>query len=142
MKPKTSVWAPRTKVPTMKPHVKPRPAMGGPKMAGSHEGMYVTFITGAQSGADSMGDRRVCEQTGKVCYRGPNEARQAHRHAHYRIRVYRCDWCPAWHVTNGEKANRQSSRGDWTQEQQWQHGTNDTRRQRSRRRERSSIRKC
>lgn len=59
-----------------------------------------------------MGERRRCDACGKVCYRGEHEARLAHRAAHYRIRVYWCDDGRAYHVTNGEKRHRQSSRGD------------------------------
>lgn len=34
-------------------------------------------------------------------------ARRAHRKAHYRIRVYHCEYCAGYHVTNNEKRHHQ-----------------------------------
>lgn len=39
----------------------------------------------------------------KHAYASVKAARRAHRKASYRIRVYRCDACHAWHVTNQDK---------------------------------------
>jgi hypothetical protein len=46
--------------------------------------------------------RRVCGTTGKACYGGRNDARKAHRQAGYRLRIYECPDCGAWHATNAD----------------------------------------
>ena len=43
-------------------------------------------------------------------FRGLHDARKAHTRAGFRIRVYRCDECRAFHVTNAEKSARKYGR--------------------------------
>ncbi len=40
---------------------------------------------------------------GKRCYPSERDAREAHRRVAWRYRVYWCDECEQFHVTNGEK---------------------------------------
>jgi hypothetical protein len=42
---------------------------------------------------------------GKRAYQSTRQAREAHRRAGYRLKVYRCDRGPAYHVANPEKAS-------------------------------------
>lgn len=49
---------------------------------------------------DEGSEEAVC---GKLCHESKHAAKVAHKHAHFRIRVYYCDGCHAWHVTNNEK---------------------------------------
>lgn len=39
----------------------------------------------------------------KRCYPSASAAKLAHTRAHFRVRVYRCEQCLAWHVANAEK---------------------------------------
>jgi hypothetical protein len=48
---------------------------------------------------------RLCE-CGKRCYPSRSQARQAHRTAAFRVRVYRCGLSGAFHVASGEKRSR------------------------------------
>ena len=48
-------------------------------------------------------DRPSCPNTGKIRYTSASQAKRGHAHAHFRIRVYRCDWCGGFHATNAEK---------------------------------------
>ncbi len=47
---------------------------------------------------------RYCEVTGKRMWRGQREAKRAHSKAHFRIKVYRCPACGAFHATARDKA--------------------------------------
>jgi hypothetical protein len=42
----------------------------------------------------------------KRAFRGVHAAKMAHLHAGFRIRVYQCDTCGFYHVTNDEKRHR------------------------------------
>lgn len=46
----------------------------------------------------------------KKTFTSIDAAKRAHRKASYRIRVYRCESCGAFHVTNDEKNGRARSR--------------------------------
>lgn len=48
------------------------------------------------------GKRPVCDR--KRCYTSEDEAMRAHRRANWRIRVYWCAECTAYHVTNDDKS--------------------------------------
>lgn len=43
-------------------------------------------------------------------FRGKSEARQANKSAGFRLRVYWCEVCHAFHVTNGEKSRSRADR--------------------------------
>lgn len=43
---------------------------------------------------------------------GKHDARLAHRKCGYRLRVYRCQDCRGWHVTNSEKRHRAENRNE------------------------------
>lgn len=52
---------------------------------------------------------------GKRGYPSERDARDAHRHASFRFRVYWCEQCQAWHVTAAEKRLGRDG-DDWTDE--------------------------
>lgn len=44
-----------------------------------------------------------CPATGKRAYRSPRAAKAAHRHASFRVRVFRCAKCGLYHVSHEQK---------------------------------------
>lgn len=46
--------------------------------------------------------RQRCEMTGKVRWSSPDRAKRATRGVANRLRVYMCEHCRSWHVTDGE----------------------------------------
>lgn len=46
----------------------------------------------------------------KRAYTSVRAARLAHRSAHWRLRVYRCESCGLYHVTNNEKHRNRKDR--------------------------------
>lgn len=57
--------------------------------------------------------RRAADWTrgacGKRAYGSAAKAREANRHASWRIRVYRCRECRAWHASNADKRSPERS---------------------------------
>lgn len=66
---------------------------GDPRAVGAGQTGETLSITAYTNRADCR----------KRSFGGPGDARRAHRHASYRIRVYKCEDCGGWHVTNNEK---------------------------------------
>lgn len=46
---------------------------------------------------------RCCPETGKRCFDGRREAKKACRAMRNRFRLYVCQYCHCWHVTNADK---------------------------------------
>jgi len=49
----------------------------------------------------------------KRAFDGVHSARRAHRGASFRIRVYQCEACGKYHVTNQDKRERRWDRDDY-----------------------------
>lgn len=50
-----------------------------------------------------MASFHICEVTGKRGYKSRQAAKDAHRTASFRIKLYKCEGCGLWHATNLEK---------------------------------------
>lgn len=56
---------------------------------------------------------------GKRVYEGKKSARDAHRKAGFRIRVYWCRWCCGWHVAADDKSDKNLYDRKWREEGEW-----------------------
>jgi hypothetical protein len=48
----------------------------------------------------------TCPKLGLRCYRSPKAAREAHRRAGFRVRVFQCSACGLYHATAQSKGDK------------------------------------